>query len=350
VLDSGIDLDHTSFNDSTENSRTIVSQDFTDEGRTDDPYGHGTHVASIAAGNGRVAYGEYIGIASNANIINLRVLNSEGVGSTSWVLSALDWLASNREAYNIRVVNMSLGMAAVDSYLNDPICQAVRSLVNSGVVVVAASGNNGTDGNGTKVYGHIHSPGIEPSAITVGASNSFGTDGRSDDGVTSYSSRGPTRGSWTDDQGVRPFDNLIKPDLVAPGNKLVAAEARQNLLVTEHPQLDAGVSLVDNRKMMYLNGSSMATPAGEAAAPLMLQANPTLTPNLVKALLMYSAQPLAGFNMLEQGAGEINIEGAVRLARLVRTDLTENTPLGDPLLNAGDLPVPQTTIGGQTFD
>src|SRR4030095_13713313 len=119
------------------------------------------------------------------------------------------------------------------------------------------------------------------------------------------------RGSWIDDAGVRHYDNLIKPDLVAPGNKVVAAEARQNLLVTEHPELDAGRSTVDNRKTMYLNGSSMATPVAAGTAALMLQVNPTLTPSLLKALLMYSAQPLAGFNMLEQGAGEINIEGAV---------------------------------------
>jgi serine protease AprX len=79
VLDSGIDADHTSFNNGS-NPRVIASQDFTGEGRTDDPYGHGTHVASIAAGNGRVSDGEYLGIAPNANIINLRVLNSEGVG------------------------------------------------------------------------------------------------------------------------------------------------------------------------------------------------------------------------------------------------------------------------------
>src|SRR6266571_4664332 len=113
---------------------------------------------------------------------NLRVMNSQGVGSTCWVLRALDWVASNRVAYNIRVVNMSLGMPAVDSYRNDPVCRAVRGLVNAGFVVVAAAGNNGVDSNGHKIYGHIHSPGNEPSALTVGASNTLGTDARNDDG------------------------------------------------------------------------------------------------------------------------------------------------------------------------
>ena len=114
---------------------------------------------------------------------------------------------------------MSLGMPAIDSYQFDPVCQAVRRLVNAGVVVVAAAGNNGKDNTGNKVYGQIHCPGNEPSAITVGASNTFGTDTRSDDAITTYSSRGPTRSYWVDSGGTKHFDNLVKPDLVAPGNK-----------------------------------------------------------------------------------------------------------------------------------
>src|SRR5207244_4172196 len=127
--------------------------------------------------------GSYGGIAPAAKLVNFRVLNSQGLGTTSGVLSALNAVVTYRSKYNIRVVNMSLGMPAIDSYKNDPICRAVRSLVNLGIVVVAAAGNDGIDGNGNKIYGHIHSPGIEPSAITVGASNTFGTDARGDDGV-----------------------------------------------------------------------------------------------------------------------------------------------------------------------
>ena len=278
VIDSGIDADHISFLDKLNNVRVVHSEDFTGEGRTDDPYGHGSHVAALAAGNGRISSGEYVGIAPNANLINLRVLNADGVGTTAWVLAALDWVASNRNSYNIRVVNMSLGMPAIDSYRNDPICGAVRKVVDAGVAVFAAAGNNGKDEDGNKVYGHIHSPGNEPSAITVGASNTFGTDERSDDGVATYSSRGPTRSFYTDDDGVRHYDNLIKPDLVAPGNRLIEAESDGNLLVTQTPSLDAGVSSHENRRMMYLSGSSMAAPVAAGTAALMLQANPSLTP------------------------------------------------------------------------
>src|SRR2546423_11535514 len=127
VMDSGIDSTHFAFADNSGHSRVVYSQDFTGEGRTDDPYGHGTHVASIAAGSGVVASGAYLGVAPAAKIINLRVLDSQGLGATSTVLAGLDWVMQNRNnpAYNIPVVNLSLGTPSADSYLYDPLCPAV---------------------------------------------------------------------------------------------------------------------------------------------------------------------------------------------------------------------------------
>jgi subtilisin family serine protease len=354
VLDSGIDDEHKSFRDRGNRKRVIRGIDFVspeNEKSERDYYGHGTHVASVAAGNGLIARAAYLGIAPNATLINLRVLDAQGKGSISSVLRALDWVMANRATYNIRVVNLSLGMPAVDSFRNDPICRAVRKLADAGVVVVAAAGNNGRDSEGRKVYGLIHSPGIEPSAITIGASNTFGTDFRGDDVVTTYSSRGPTRSYWTDALGFRHHDNLIKPELVAPGNKVIAAMAdiEHNALVSEYPQLNANVSTDPERMMMVMNGTSVATPVVSGTVALMLQANPSLTPNLIKAILMYTAQPLAGYNTLEQGAGQLNIEGAVRLAKIIRRDLNPGLGLGAPLLDLTDLPFPWTTISGYTF-
>ncbi len=169
--------------------------------------------------------GTYGGVAGGAKLLDFRVLNSRGTGSTSALLNALNAVLQYRTQYNIRVVNLSLGSVAVDSYKNDPVCRAVRKLVNAGIVVVAAAGNDGKDNSHAKLYGRIHSPGNEPSAITVGASNTFGTNRRSDDIVTTYSSRGPTRSYWTEWNGRRHYDNLMKPDLVAPGNKIIGSSA-----------------------------------------------------------------------------------------------------------------------------
>src|SRR6185436_19402054 len=236
IIDSGIYPSHVAFKEAgSTRLRIVKSLDFTGEGRTDDPYGHGTHVASAAAGNGMVSGGKYIGIAPKADIVNLRVLNSEGLGTVSSLLGALDWLLTNRATYNVRVANLSLGMPAVNSYKNDPVCLAVRKLVDAGVVVVTAAGNNGKQSSDQKVYGQIHSPGNEPSAITIGATDSKATDNRADDSVATYSSRGPTRSFWVDTDGGKHYDNLVKPDLTAPGNKLLFAQSPGCLLVRQDP-------------------------------------------------------------------------------------------------------------------
>jgi subtilisin family serine protease len=161
------------------------------------------------AGGDRVGASAYRGIAPAARLISLRVLDDNGVGTESSIIAALDWCIANKDAYNIRVINLSLGAVAADSYRQDPLCLAVRRAHDAGIVVVCAAGNMGKDAEGRKIYGGIHSPGIDPSVITVGASNTFGTDWRSDDKVTTYSSRGPTRGFYTDADGIKHYDNLI---------------------------------------------------------------------------------------------------------------------------------------------
>ncbi len=336
VVDSGIYDAHTAFlsEDGTA-SRVVFNKNFVaTETRTDDPYGHGTHVAGLAAGNKRVRSGAYAGVAPDAKLIDLRVLDSNGKGKTSWLLAALDWIAANHAAYNIRVVNLSLGSPAIDSYKNDPVCKAIEKLYDLNIVVVAAAGNHGKNSYGQKVYGQIHSPGNSPHAITVGASNSFGTDTRTDDKITTYSSRGPTRSSLIDAAGLRRYDNLLKPDLVAPGNKLISAESSPNKLRTLTPSLSAYNFNDQQNAMMYLSGTSMATPNVTGAVALMLEANPQLTSGMVRAILQYTATPIRGYNLLEQGAGQLNVAGAAKLADLVRRDVTATTAVGSALLTA----------------
>ena len=134
IVDSGIYKDHHAF------SGILARVDFTGENILDrDPYGHGTHVASMAAANRHIANGAYSGVAIESKIINLRVLNSQGVGSVSTLMSALNWILApvdptkpleekNYQKYKIKVVNLSLGTLAVDSYREDPLCLEVRRL------------------------------------------------------------------------------------------------------------------------------------------------------------------------------------------------------------------------------
>ena len=354
VIDSGIDAGHKLLNwtqELTNGAKVRYSKDFTGQNITGDPYGHGSHVASLIAGDWALHSSAYEGAAPGSNLINLRVLNSTGTGSVSTLIDALDWTVANKAAWNIRVVNMSLGTVAKDSYKNDPLCLAARRAVNAGIVVVASAGNNGKDSQGNVQYGTIGSPGIEPSVITVGASNTMGTSYRSDDTVASFSSRGPTRGYVTLSNGARKYDNLMKPDLIAPGNKIIGARGyyngTENYLARTYTTLRTGTDAVNTDKLMYLSGTSMSAPIVAGAASLLVQVNPNLTPNLIKAILMYSAQPLKNYNTLSQGMGELNIDGAVRLARLVKP--TMPTTNGAVLLN-GALPAAQTSvISGQTI-
>src|SRR6266446_6948894 len=116
--------------------------------------------------------------------------------------------------------------------------------------------------------------------------------------MATYSSHGPTRSFSTDSYGVKHYDNLIKPDLVAPGNKIVSAEAANNYLVRTHPELETDDDSIANMKLMLMSGTSVSAPMVAGAAAMLLEVNPDLTPNMVKMILMYTAQPLAGSNTL----------------------------------------------------
>ena len=354
IVDSGVMAGHKAFKNNGGTSRLLYSQNFvTTEANADDNYGHGTHVAGVAAGNSNTSGGR--GVAPNANIINLKVLDGLGRGQTSWLLNALEWLKLNHQTYNIRVVNLSLGGVAIDTYTNDPVCRKVQELNALGILVVAAAGNEGKNAAGQKLYGHIHSPGNDPSVLTVGAVNTKDTDARTDDVMATFSSNGPTRSFYTTANGTRVYDHAIKPDLVAPGNKIVAARAKStSYLVVNYPNLIGGLTnLLDpNDNMISMSGTSMSTPVTAGAAALLFQINPNLTPQMVKMILEYTAQPLSGYNMLEQGAGQLNLEGAVRLAKAYRTDINFNTSAtsGMSLLPTGAVfPAQTSTVNGQTF-
>jgi subtilisin family serine protease len=329
-----------------------------------DLYGHGSHVAGVAAGRGGYQATDSTGVAPNATLYDVKVLDQSGYGQLSDVLAGIDWVIYHAKDYNIRVINLSLAADSTESYLTDPLCRAVRSAATAGIVVVVAAGNFGQDATGAERYGSIGAPGNDPTAITVGSANTFGTLSRSDDAVNHFSSRGPTRSSYVDGMGQLHVDNLLKPDLVAPGNKIVGVLASDkagaggswSYLARTYPALSSpygsSARQPSLKQILNLSGTSIAAPAVTGAVALMLQANPGLTPPLVKAILQYTAQPLAGANLLQQGAGELNVDGAVRLAQALRTDVSGaiaggTIHPGDSLVAAGKtMPAPQSTVGG----
>src|SRR5437660_4918349 len=309
VIDSGIS-DHPDLHDpATGLSRVVYSETFVPGTDTRDGYGHGTHVAGIIAGNGSKSNGLIFGVAPHVNLINLKVLDSNGAGQDSYVIAALQRAGALKTTYNIRVVNLSLGRSVYESFTQDPLCQAVEAAWNAGLVVVAAAGNWGRNNTqGINGYG------------TVGAMNTRNSPSKSDDQIATYSSKGPS-----------PVDHVVKPDLVAPGNKmrslLVSGSTLDKLMpFNEVFPLTYGVFALPS--YFTLSGTSMATPVVSGAAALMLQQNSALSPDTVKGRLMKTADKtfpsqstifdrVTGLTYTEQydiftvGAGYLNIPAAM---------------------------------------
>jgi serine protease AprX len=292
VIDSGVTQHDDLFADQGAfATRVVYSQSFVPgDSSTADAYGHGTHVAGIVTSNGHdsiLTYrAVYRGIAPEANIINLRVLDGNGAGTDSAVIAAIQQAIALQSTYNIRVINLSVGRPVYESYTLDPLCQAVEAAWQAGIVVVTAAGNYGRDNSlGTNGYATIAAPGNDPFVITVGATNAHGAYAQASQTVASYSSKGPTL-----------IDHVVKPDLAAPGNQVTSLIDTNGWLAANYPNYDVfPCSLftcgptVGSPEYYQLSGTSMATPVVSGAAALLLQQNPTMTPDQVKARLMKTA-------------------------------------------------------------
>ncbi len=299
---------------------------------TNDAYGHGTHIAGIIAGNPTSVTPFYQGgIAPGAHLINVRVLGAEGAGYTSDVIAGIQWTVANRARYGIRVVNLSLGHPTVEPCVTDPLCLAVERAVGDGLVVVASAGNIGKNAAGEPVLASITTPGVAPSAITVGALNTWGTVSRDDDTVATYSSKGPTK-----------YELGLKPDVVAPGNKIISLEAPGSTLVRRYPALHVAGKTKDAYMMM--SGTSMAAGMVSGAAALLLEGG-VLTSRQVKLALQVSASFMPHDGLLAAGAGSVNVWSARRVNGAVQS-LTGVVP---PVTIAGRTVRPSgLVISGQT--
>jgi serine protease AprX len=318
IIDSGItswhdDLTYQGSNPAVKvvgGQRVVKFVDFVNGRLTPyDDNGHGSHVAGIIAGNGYDTKGARAGIAPAADLVSLKVLDDHGGGYISNVIAALDWVVTNHAAYNIRVINLSVGAAVTESYMTDPLTLAAKRVVDAGVVCVTAAGNLGRNNiTGLPQYGAITAPGNAPWVLTVGADSDLGTVTRTDDIMAPYSSRGPTA-----------IDYGAKPDVVAPGTGIVSlAVPGSTFYTTKAAYLLNGSIATSYKPYLSLTGTSMAAPMVAGTVALMMQANPKLTPNLAKAIIEYTAQDYK-YNPLTQGAGFLNTKGAVDLARFYYT-------------------------------
>jgi len=310
VLDTGI----ATHRDLTDTASRIVGWVDLVNGRKIpyDDNGHGTHVAGIVAGNGAAAQdGGYsttlAWMAPAANLVGVKVLDKSGGGTVSSVIAGINWCIDNRQQYNIRVLNLSLGHCVAESFRTDPLCQACERAWNAGIVVVCAAGNMGRlvpdDPMSGPAYGSILCPGNDPMVITVGATNTQGTPDLGDDVVASYSSRGPSA-----------VDFILKPDIVAPGNRIESLGTPNSYLFQSYPQNGINPMVYRGRgpiQYFRMSGTSMASPVVAGAAALLLQVDPSLTPDTIKARLLVSATKSTANDPFTFGAGYLNVPGAL---------------------------------------
>jgi subtilisin family serine protease len=278
VIDSGLAL-HSDIKD-----RIKFFKDFSSKQtkNTIDPFGHGTHVGGIAAGDGS----DVDGIAPGAELVGLRIK------SPSEAIKAIEWAVENKDKYGIDIINLSLGITAKLPNRQDPFAQAAQQAIDAGIITIVASGNECTS---KLCSGTISTPGTLPDAITVGAYNDGGSnDDLSDDTMWGRSSQGPTA-----------IEQIQKPDLVAPGVNVMAPKAAGSQLGKTRPNWD---------RYHSDTGSSMATPMVSGAAALLLQVSPNLTQAQMKAILTGSANPIKDADVNSQGAGRLNLRDALTAA------------------------------------
>ncbi|WP_103503805.1 MULTISPECIES: S8 family serine peptidase [unclassified Streptomyces] len=266
VLDTGLDAGHGDFD-----GKIRDTADFTGEGGGDTD-GHGTHVASTAAGSGARSDGTYRGVAPGADLLVGKVLGERG-GLDSWILEGMEWAVEEGAS----IVNMSLGSYAMGGY--DPLVEAVDQLSQEhGTLFVIAAGNDGPE------PGSVGSPGLAASALTVGAVDA-------DDLIADFSSAGPPLG-----------EAAVKPDISAPGVDIAAAAAAGSRMELIGAPVTDGYTAI--------SGTSMATPHVAGAAALLLQKNPEWTGEQLKAALVGSALGVDA-TPVRTGSGRLDVSRAL---------------------------------------
>jgi serine protease AprX len=281
IVDSGIDKNHPCFGNG---SRIIARQVLTTlpQGSELDTRGHGTFVAGIAACEAT----NYAGAAPQARLVDLDVMDDQGMARTSDVIAAAEWIYNHRESKNIRVANFSLHTTMPSNFMKDPLDKAVEKLWFSGVVVVVAAGNYGhPDGPSGVPY----APGNDPFVITVGAIDLEGSTNPRRHDVPSWSAYGYTK------------DGFRKPEISAAGRYIIGPVPTLATLKAAKPDN------IVSPTYMRLSGTSFSAPIVSGAAAQILAKHPNWTPDQVKGALMLRARyvPEEGLTGAA-GVGEIN--------------------------------------------
>jgi len=249
IIDTGIDSEHVGLDDmdddnSTNDSKVIAFYDAVNnpdktngtEVKAYDDQGHGSHCAGITAGTGAPTF-EYVGVAPQAQLVGVKVLDAGGSGSFATVMAGMQWTVDKRHDFNIRAASMSLGGFGLIEWTSseeESVNRMANEMVRSGVALFIAAGNSA-------VSAQIGTPGSAEDVITVGALDK-------DTSIAVYSSQGPTE------------EGRVKPNIAFVGSSVMAPEANSG---------DGYVGY---------SGTSMATPGAAGLAALMYQANPDLSP------------------------------------------------------------------------
>jgi serine protease AprX len=265
VMDTGI-ADEPDLNGSI-----VARLDFVNDGATmPDPSGHGTFVAGLIAAHGR----DFKGVAPDAKLISLRVLDQNGRGSMHSVLAAFDWILKNRSAYHIKVLNLSFGAPQKTTYHRELLAGVVESAWFAGVTVVAAAGNAGP------APSTIAMPGADPFVATVGSFADQGTVALNDDRESLFSSRGPTK------------DGFAKPDILAPGEHVVSLRVAGSAMDLGGPR--------NTERTAYarLSGTSASTAFAAGVAALVASEHQSYSPTQIKGAIVAGGRRIAGTRTL----------------------------------------------------
>jgi serine protease AprX len=297
IVDSGVDPSKSDYAGRLVGSVNLTSLPGNSPG---DGRGHGTFVAGIAAGS---ALG-YAGAAPSAKLLSIDVMDDNGMGKTSDIIAACQWILDNKDKYNIKVANFSLHSATPSKATLDPLDKAVEKLWFGGVTVVAAAGNYGIEGAPSGVK---YAPGNDPFVITVGAADLGGSFRKNDDEAAPWSAWGYT------------YDGFRKPELAAPGRYMVGPVPTASTLAIQRADHIVAPGYIQ------LSGTSFAAPVVSGAAAQILARHPDWTPDQIKGALMATAQKMLSAIPGSAGVGELNAARAVNVP---------NPPIPNRSLNA----------------